>query len=328
LSRNANPFRIGLFVLICGALILGAIAWVELAYRFENAKTYACYFDESITGLQQDAVINYRGVPVGRVYKVSIAPDGRLVEVLLKLKPDFRVDQTIAAQLRAQGLTGLSYLEIDKAPENVGQLTPKITFPPQYPLLQTQPSEFKQLKDDLQNLYTKFSEVDLTGLTESWTKTSQLMNNLLGELGADSQDKELKSTLTALRKAAQDTATLMERISKVATEQGLNQGFQDLRSTLAAARQATEILERQLKALPPDTLKHLSQKLGETVQAGSTVLADLNSKVGESNALLEKDLLHLKTLLADLNTLVQSLKEQPNRLIFPGKQQEEPFKKK
>ena len=131
-----------------------------------------------------------------------------------------------------------------------------------------------------------------------------------------------------MKKAAQDTATLMERISKAATEQGVNQGFQDLRSTLAAARQATVILERQLKGLPPDALKHLSQKLEETVQAGSTFLADLNSKVGESNALLKKDLLHLRTLLTDLDALVQSLKDQPNRLIFPGKQREEPFKKK
>jgi hypothetical protein len=155
-----------------------------------------------------------------------------------------------------------------------------------------------------------------------------MMNNLLAQLGAESKDQDLKETLASLRKAAQDTASLIDRISRAATEQGINQGFQDLRSTLAAARQATEILEKQLKALPPDVLKNLSQKLGETVKAGGTVLADLNEKVGDSNTLLEKDLMHLRTLLTDLNTLVQSLKAQPNRLIFPGKQQEEPFKKK
>jgi ABC-type transporter Mla subunit MlaD len=328
LARTVNAFRVGLFALICLALVIGTIIWLVAASHFENTKTYACYFNESVTGLQKDAIINYRGVPIGRVDHIGLAPDGRLVEVLIKLKADFRVDDTIAIQLRAQGLTGLSYLDIDAARENIDQISPKITFPTKYPILKAQPSEMEQLKYALQDIYEKFSSVDLRGLTESWTKTSELLNHLLEQFGAGSQTGDLREAIAALKQTAQYASTFMGRISKAASQKGIDQGFQDLSATLAATRQASETAAKQLKGLPPDVLKQLSLQLGETLQTGETVLSNVQGKVGETATLLEQDLQHLRLLLIQLNSLVQSLKEQPNRLIFPSKEQPEPFKKK
>ena len=134
MARTASPFRIGLFALICLALIAGAAIWLKAAFLFQKTKIYATYFDVSVKGLQKDAVINYRGVPVGRSMRWESHPDGRLIEVLMKLKADFKVDNTVAALLREQGMTGLRYLEIGAAPGDIEQFTPKITFPTKYPL--------------------------------------------------------------------------------------------------------------------------------------------------------------------------------------------------
>ncbi len=166
MARKVSPFRIGLFALICLALIAGAAIWLKAAFWFQNTKIYATYFNVSVKGLQKDAVVNYRGVPVGRVYDVRIAPDGRLIEVLMKLKSDFRVDNTICAKLHEQGLTGLRYLEIGSAPEDIEELTPKITFPPKYPIIHSYPSELDLLEAGLHNLYVKLISLDLEGLTE------------------------------------------------------------------------------------------------------------------------------------------------------------------
>ena len=327
MARTVSPFKIGLFALICLALIAGAAIWLKAAFFFHQTKIYSTYFNVSVKGLQKDSVVNYRGVPVGRVYSLGIAPDRRLIEVLMKLPADFQVDNTLAARLREQGLTGLRYLEIDSAPEDIDQFTPKITFPTKYPCIPSYPSELDLLETDLHNLYLKFMSLDLHGLAVSWKKTSGLFNNLLVQLGAESPSGgDLQETIASLKKASRDFAVLLERLSGAASKERIEKGVKDLTATLASARQASDKLKRQLDALPPGTLKHLSDQFGETLQSGETAFSNLGDKVNESANLLEQDLQQLGVVIARLNSLVQSIKEQPNRLIFPGRQPEEPFK--
>ncbi|MGP8194680.1 MAG: MlaD family protein [Syntrophobacteraceae bacterium] len=260
---------------------------------------------------------------------MRIAPDGRLIEVLMKLQADFRVDNTIVAHLREQGLTGLRYLEIGSAPEDTEQLTPKIAFPTKYPFIRSYPSELDLLEIGLQNLYTKLISLDLEGLTNSWKQTSSLFNSLLAQLGAESPGGgDLKETITALKNTSKHSEALFERLSRAASRERIDQAMQDLTGTLASARKFSEQLRQQLDALPPGTLKGLSDQFGETLQSGGAAFSNLGTKVNESADLLESDLQQLGALIAQLNSLVRNVKEQPNRLIFPGKQPQEPFKSK
>lgn len=329
MARKVSPFKIGLFALICLALIAGTAIWLKATFWFENTKIYATYFNISVKGLEKDAPVGYKGVPVGRIYKVRIAPDGRLVEVLLKLRADFRVDNTICARLHEQGLTGLSYLEIDSAPEEIEQFTPKITFPTKYPYIRSYPPELNLAEVRLHNLYVKLMSVDVEGLTNSWKKTSGLFNNLLVQLGAASPGGgDLKATITSLKNASQHSEALFARLFKAASQERVDKGMQDLTAALASTREVTDRLKQQLAAVPPGTLKRLSDQFGETLQSGGTVFSNLGTKINESANLLERDLQQLGALIAQLNSLVQIVKEQPNRLIFPGKQPNEPFKSK
>ncbi|MFZ2448417.1 MAG: MlaD family protein [Syntrophobacteraceae bacterium] len=328
MPRTVSAFRIGIFALVCGTISAAALLWLGVYSHFQDTRTYAAYFSESVKGLQKDAVVNYRGVAVGRVESIGLAPDGRLIEVLVKLKSDFRVDLMVAMQLREQGLTGLSYLEIDTAPENIESLTPRIAFPTKYPILRTYPSEISQLKFALQDIYEKFSRLDLKGLTETWTRTAELVNNLLVQFGASTETGDLKETISSFKKTAQSSAALMERLDKATSQEGMTKGFADLSATLASTRQASENLARQLAALPPDELKRLSLQLDETLKSGGTLFSGLSKQLGESTSLLEQNLQQLKVLLFQVNALVQGLKEQPNRLVFPSKQQPDPFDKK
>jgi len=327
LARKVSPFKIGLFSLVCLALTGGAALWLKAAFLFENTKIYTTYFSVSVKGLQKDAVVNYKGVPVGRVYKLDIAPDGRLIEVLMKLRADFRVDNTICAKLHEQGLTGLRYLEIGTAPEDIDQFTPKITFPTRYPYIQSYPSELELLEIGLHNLYVKLISLDLEGLTSSWKKTSESFNNLLAQLGAQSGSQgDLRETIAALKKASQHSEALFARLSSAMSKERVDKGMQDLTATLAATRKASDRIRQQLDALPPGTLKRLSDDFGETLHSGGTAFSNLGTKIDESGNLLERDLQQLGALIAQLNSLVLAVKEQPSRLIFPGKQPQEPFK--
>lgn len=327
MARKISPFKLGLFILTCGTLSLVAVIWLGASHYFEKTKTYAAYFDESVKGLQKDATVNYRGVGVGRVAGIGLAPDGRLIEILMRLRPDFHIDPSLAIQLRAQGLTGLSYLEIDTAPENIEELTPKISFPVQYPVISSYPSELQQLKSALTDIYNKVTALDLKGLTTNWTQTAELVNSLLVRVQSAVEPEEWKATVGAIKKTAQESAELMGNLSSAAPRKDLQKSFKDLSATIEAARTATENLSRQMNGLPANSLADIAKDLDKTVKAGGTLFTGADRKLGESMALFQQDLQQLRTLLTQMNALVQTLKEQPNRVIFPSNEPD-PFKRK
>ncbi|MDR3569842.1 MAG: MlaD family protein [Syntrophobacteraceae bacterium] len=326
MARTVSTFKIGLFALTCMALIIGTALWLKAAFWFEKTKTYAAYFSVSVKGLQKDAPVNYLGVPIGRVQKLSIGPDGRLIEVLMKLKAAFQVDSTICAKLHVQGLTGLSYLEIDSAPKDINRLTPKLTFVSRYPVIKSYPSEIDILQLRFHDLYAKFMSLDLQGLTNSWEKTSGLFNDILLQIGARSpKGGDLKKTLVSLKKASRNAETLFSTLSRAASPEHVNQAVINLLATLASAKKITESLRSQLAALPPGTLEHISNRFGETLQSGKTVFVNLGNKIDNSAWLLDGDLRELDTLIEQLQSFARSISRQPNSLIFPGKQPSEPF---
>lgn len=319
MARRISPFKLGLFVLVCGSLGLVAIIWLGMAHFFEETKTYVSYFDESVKGLQKDAVINYRGVAVGRAGEIRLAPDGRLIEVLLLLRPDFQVDASLAIQLREQGLTGLRYLEIDTAPDNIKDLTPRLTFSPPYPLIASNPSEFVQLKAALESMYAKIKGLDLKALTASWTRTADLANELLGKVKDATEPVDWRETVASLNQASGDLAALLENLRTASSHAGLTEGISDLAATLRAARATSEALARQMKDLPPQSLASMAKGVDKTVASSEKLIGEIDRQVGQSAGLLQENLQLMRQLITQMTQLVQTLKDQPNRLIFsPG----------
>ena len=326
LARTVKPFRIGLFVLVGIAIAIGLVIWLAAASYFQESKTYVCYFSESVKGLQPDAIVNYRGMAIGRVSTLGLAPDWRLIEIQLKLKPDFPVGSDIAIQLQTQGLTGLQYLEIDAAPKDIDQLTPKLSFKPKYPVIRSFPSELAQLKYALQDIYDKIMSMDVKSLTESWTHTAELVNNLLAQFGAGSETGDLKETVAALRKTADSTAALIERVSSAASQAGVSKGFQDLSATLANTRQASESLSGQLGKLSPGALARLTEQMDQTIRSADGAVGGISRELGDTALVLRQNLEQIRVLVAQLTSLVQGLREQPNQLLFKP-EPADPFKK-
>ncbi|MGC9196683.1 MAG: MlaD family protein [Syntrophobacteraceae bacterium] len=326
MARTVNPFKIGLFALICLGLIIGAVFWLKAALWFEKTKTYATYFNVSVKGLEKDAPVDYLGVPAGRVEKLRIGPDGRLVEVLLKLKASFKVDNNVCAQLHVQGLTGLNYLEIGPAPKDIDRLSPKIDFLSSYPVIRSYPSEIDILELRLHDVFAQFKSLDIQELADSWKKTSGLANNILLQLGADSpKNGDLKTTLVSLRHASQKAETLLATLSQAASPNEVNRGVKDLTATLASVKKITESLKMQLSTLPPGKLGKLANRFNKTLEAGNAVFSNMGDKIDNSAFLLDSDLREMGNLISQLKSFARLISLQPNSLVFPIKEPKEPF---
>jgi len=301
LDRKVSHFKIGLFILICSGLIVGVVTWLGLSNYFEETKTYVTFLDESVKGLQEDAVINYRGIVVGRVAAIELAPNGRLIKILMALRSDFDVADYMAVQLKEQGLTGLRYLEIDTAPENLEMLTPELSFPIQDPLIPSIPSEFEQLKRALEGLYGKIMALDAKTALE-----------------------HLERTLTAVTKAAQSSASLMNQLAGFAGKEELRENLQKIGAVLESTREVADALDGQLAGIPAGALADLVSRLTNTVTLTQNLVSTLDQEVAESSVLMRRALQRFDQLAVQLTSLAETIQQKPSRLLIPS-EKADPF---
>ncbi|MEJ2723332.1 MAG: MlaD family protein [Deltaproteobacteria bacterium] len=319
MSRRISRFKLGLFVLVCAGIGVGALIWIGVAHFFEPTKTYVTFFNVSVAGLQRGAPVDYLGVRIGRISSIDLAPDGRLVRVLMELRPDFRVSESMAADLAQEGITGQRYVAIGKAPANIKAVTPKIDFPVKYPVIPSRPGEMTEISNALETLYKKVESVDLEGLLSEWKKTAVRVNAILSE-------KDLPETLGNLKEISFDLKTLLEPLGERGAPDEWKKSFKSLASTIAAAQSSAESLEAQLAAIPPNTFADISKRADEFVQTGESSIRSLDSQLKQSLDLFQESVYRLNQLLADFRGLVQSLKEEPGR-ILTRPEGSEPFRR-
>jgi ABC-type transporter Mla subunit MlaD len=183
MSAMTRNFKLGLFV-IAGAVAL-VIAAVVLGIHLMAPATasYHTFFDESVQGLDVGSPVKYRGVRIGSVGKIGIAPDRRHVDVVLalgeKATAQLALDRS-APELRTQlvvtGLTGLKYVEID-------YVDPKRYPPPPLPFrvpknyIPSRSSLFSDLAADLEMLSRR-----LPAMADQVDATMDKLNGLLDEV--------------------------------------------------------------------------------------------------------------------------------------------------
>ena len=163
MSAPTNRWKLGAFVV--GSVLVGLAAAVVLTAQTMQVVTvtYASYFDEAVTGLEVGSPVRYRGVKIGKVSAIEVAPDRRHVEIIYSLgvkalnrlglagtsrgketrilvPPDLRV------QLASTGLTGTKYLQIDFF-HTGGTAPPVLPFPVPENYIPAIPSTMKNLED-------------------------------------------------------------------------------------------------------------------------------------------------------------------------------------
>ena len=160
---------VGAFVLLFGAALVGGTLWLSSgeAYR-QSYQTYLVYMSESVAGLSPDATVSYRGVQVGRVRKIELAPNnGELVRLTLDIVKGTPIKQDTIAVLRTQGLTGIAHVELSGGSPS----SPPLTAKPgeQYPVIPSGPSLLARL------------DTAVTDLLDNLNKSSSSLNAVLDD---------------------------------------------------------------------------------------------------------------------------------------------------
>lgn len=283
-------YRSKLFWALAAALVgvlavYGVMRLVPGKY-FERGDLYVTYFDESVQGLQEDSRVRYRGVDVGLVMGIKLAPDQKLVEVTLKLKLKKEVAKETVAQLRVNPISGQVYLELDRLKPDEEARTFKMAFTPKYPVIPSRFSDIQKAMSGINILVEQFEGADTKGIFDQVRSTVKQVEVFFRGPRMESILEKVEGTMKNVQSS---TGSLDKILASGRVEEVLTEARDTLKSSHATLTKAQGLMTR------------MDEAVGRTA-----VLA------GEIKATND----NLRHATATLDTLVNRINERPSDILF------------
>jgi len=270
MARKTSKFMIGLFVTIGILIGVVAVVWLGASKYFEKGATYVTYFDESVQGLQLDSAVKYRGVEAGRVEKIRVAPDNKLIEVVMKINLRGELERDHVAQLKAAGITGIVFVELDRKELGEPNLSPKITFASEYPIIPSKPSDIKQLLTGIDDVIQSLKKIDTQGVSD-----------------------QVKSTLKVLESTVAGVNSVVGSVEKTLGAGKLEEAMVEVKNTLLKVQNFVSDVQKELQALnlgkTGANVEKATASLDKIMSSGEleTVLGEVNEAAKKMNQLVE-----------------------------------------
>lgn len=178
---QANKLRLGIFFVITMTFFLAVMVWLTGGFSGKKVSQYVCYFDWSVSGLSPGSDVMYNGMPVGQVRNISLAPDGRLVQVLMDMDPTFRIDSEITACLLASGITGSQNIDLSRSGEGDVQLNlaADLGFTPPAPVIPVTQGTMQKLAHGVDRMVEIMDLIDFRVLNDQLISMMMNVNRLL-----------------------------------------------------------------------------------------------------------------------------------------------------
>lgn len=306
MARRNSHFMIGFFVIAGVVIGVAAMVWVGASNYFEDGSLYVTYFDESVQGLQVDSRVKYRGVDIGKVQSIGVAPDHKLVEVVMKIDLAGETGKNLVTQLRAAGITGIVFIELDRRNVDDPILLPPPGMVTRYPMISSQLSQSKQMLSSVDRIMSKIEQVDLKGISDQLKGTSRAVETFLTGKQMTAILAKLDSTAGSLDKALRriDRILAEGRVEGILEEAG--QGLQESRKTIADVRELVAAVRGEVKNL----------KASETADRARRLLEGIDRRTRGMKTDFERTTDDIRQAAESLKLLLDRLQANPSDLIF------------
>jgi len=227
MSAPTNHWKLGLFVVVGTVLTFTAALFFGTRGLRKETVSYISYFDESVTGLEVGSPVKFRGVTIGNVSAVDVAPDRRHVAISYELgvsvlgrlglaagghgkHTKISVPPDLRAQLGSMGVTGVKYILIDFFDVRSNPV-PSLSFPVAANYIPAASSMMKNIEDSVVRAVDEFPK-----LASDMTKVLDRLNHILAEV----DDHKLPDKAVALLARVDRTVELLQtKVSQVKTKE-------------------------------------------------------------------------------------------------------------
>jgi phospholipid/cholesterol/gamma-HCH transport system substrate-binding protein len=293
METRAHYVAVGAFVLLLVAVAFVAVLWLARAQLTTQYATYDIYFTGPVSGLREGAVVEYNGVPAGRVKEIRINPSNvEQIRVTVEIETNVVIKQDAAANLETNILSGVSYVQIAGGTQDAPILTAERGS--RYPVIRSRRSRLASVTARLPQIMAKLDE------------TVDHLNELLGE----DNRRAIGETLANLRTLSADLAadakpallaatTLLRNLDQSYSEpgglrEGLTGGIADFDKLAKSLNENSHQLQQALQDARPG-VRTFSQR----------TLADVGELVAEA-----------RQLISGVGRLVAGIDRDPSRVLF------------
>jgi len=306
MSSVKTNFTVGIFVIIGFSIVVIAIFWLGMSSYLEKGKFFAVYFDESVQGLDKDSPVKYRGVSIGRVDSITVAPDSTLIQVILKIETDLKLGKNIVAQLKSVGITGIMFVELDKKQQVEPDLSPKINFPTKYPVVATKPSDIKKFLDSVNEVLNILKTLDLKGISDKAKMVLDEANQAVQDIQMKRLSSDLSASLEAWNQAISSGGDAADSFTTLTRE--TNQTIGRLNNIIVenetAFSEAVADLNRSMR------------NASKVLEEGSELIKDTDSNLYKLMRHLLVSMQNVEKSSENLNRSLELIADQPSQLLF------------
>jgi ABC-type transporter Mla subunit MlaD len=313
MALPSNQYKLGLFVILGFATaVLAAILFGGASLKKETVK-YHTYFNESVQGLDRGSPVKFRGVTIGHVSDIEIAPDHRMVDVVSELDthdikrmglteagasplgaPRFAIPPDLRAQLGSQGITGVKFIAIDFF-DVKSNPPPELPFqPPADRYIPATPSVMKNLEESITKALERLPEIG-----DAVTVSLGHVDRLLAKLEEGDFSGHATSTV---RKADEVMSTLQAALTHI-DQQNLGpkagRAMVDIDTTVNNMNKTIARLDGLL-----GSVRGVSDGLGEMTRNGRGTQRDFEATLRDVSDAADA-----------MRTLAESLDRDPDMLI-------------
>ena len=272
---------VGAFVLLLGALLVGGVLWIASGGRLQKQyDLFSVVAEESVAGLSLNAPVKYNGVDVGKVSDIRLDPvDPERVRLTLAIERGTPIKVDTVAILQTQGLTGITYLELDGGSRDALPLKARAQAP--YPVIGTKPSRIARLDSVLTTVLDKLDGASTKVDAVLSDDNRAALKGALADIAAVSRtlaarQDVIDAGIVNAARAAEGSARVMAQLGPVITRMGraadaLETMGSDVALAADSAAQAASAVGADAKAVAAEALPEIRRLLGELNDLSSSL---------------------------------------------------------
>ena len=279
MEEKVNFAVVGVFVLVLSAGLIGGVLWLSSGKSYRASyDVYQTYTRDSVAGLNLNAPVRYRGVEVGRVRKIALAPNNvEQVQLTLAIEHGTPVKVDTLAVLQIQGLTGLAFVELTGGSRDAPPLG--VQNNDEYPVIKSGPSLMSRL------------DTAITSLLTNLNRSSENFNALMDE----DNRRAVKHALADLESGLGNAARTMENTAR------LSDGLPQLAQRMQRSA---------------DAFDHMASDLARAAESASGTLDGAQQFSNETLPEVHQLVMELRDLTNSLRRFSGEVEQNPSALLY------------
>jgi phospholipid/cholesterol/gamma-HCH transport system substrate-binding protein len=293
MEEKVNFAVVGAFVLVLSAALIGGVLWLSSgkSYRMQY-DIYQTYTSESVAGLNLNAPVRYRGVEVGRVRKIALAPNNvEQVQLTLAIERGTPIKVDTLAVLKTQGLTGFAFVELTGGSRDSPPLVAQSND--EYPLIKSGPSLMSRL------------DTAVTSLLANLNRSSENLNDLMDE----DNRRSVKHTLADLEVLSR---TLAARSALI--DSSLSNAARTMENAARLSGELPQLAQRIQRSA--DAFDHMTSELARAATSASGTLDGAQQFTSTTLPEVHQLVVELRDLTGSLRRFSGELEQNPSELLY------------